>query len=118
MRCGLRILLSAVIFALSLISGTYTHAQEKVEAIKPPTKPLPDEAASRDVKRFSFIVYGDTRGRRDGSAVQYEHSLLIDSMLAQIKKRATGDYPVGFVLQSGDAVVDGRDAKQWNISFV
>jgi len=118
MRCDLRILLSAVIFALSLISDTYTHGQEKVEAIKPPTKPLPDEAASRDVKKFSFIVYGDTRGRRDGSAIQYEHSLLVDSMLGQIKKAASSDCPVKFALQSGDAVVDGRDAKQWNVSFV
>jgi RHS repeat-associated protein len=27
---------------------------------------LPDEAVSRSVTRFSFIAYGDTRGRRDG----------------------------------------------------
>jgi len=70
------------------------------------------------VAKFSFIAYGDTRGRRDGVTTQYEHSLVIDSMLAEIKKRSTTDYPVKFVLQSGDAVVDGRDAHQWNVSFV
>ena len=39
-------------------------------------------------------------------------------MLAQINKLAGTEYPVKFVLQSGDAVVDGRDAMQWNVSFV
>jgi hypothetical protein len=91
---------------------------ERVNAITPPTIPLPPEAQSRDVKRFSFIVYGDTRGRRDGVAIQYEHSLIVDSMLAQIKKLQDTQYPVRFILQSGDAVVNGQDAKQWNISFV
>jgi hypothetical protein len=91
---------------------------EHVEAIKPPATPLPDEAASRGVTKFSFIAYGDTRGRRDGVAVQYEHSLIVDSMLAQIKKLQTTDYPVKFVLQSGDAVLNGREVKQWNVSFV
>jgi len=71
----------------------------------------------RDTK-FSFIAYGDTRGRGDGREVQYEHSLIVDSMLGQIKKLASTEYPVKFVLQSGDAVQDGRDAKQWNTSFV
>jgi len=91
---------------------------ERVENIKPPANPLPDEASSRGVTKFSFIVYGDTRGRRDGSAIQYEHSLVIDGMLGQIKKLTTTEYPVKFVLQSGDAVVDGRDGHQWNVSFV
>jgi len=91
---------------------------ERVTAIKPPTKPLPPEAESRGVTKFSFIVYGDTRGRRDGTEGQYEHSLIVDSALVQIKKLASTDYPVKFVLQSGDAVQDGRDVKQWNVSFV
>jgi 3',5'-cyclic AMP phosphodiesterase CpdA len=89
-----------------------------VTAIVAPPKPLPDEGSSRGVTKFSFIVYGDTRGRHDGVAVQYEHALLIDSMLAQIKKRESTNYPVRFVLQSGDAVQDGREVKQWNASFV
>ena len=91
---------------------------ERVVAIKPPGTPLPDEAQSRNVTKFSFISYGDTRGRRDGTAIQYEHSLIVDSMLGQIKKLQDTEYPVRFILQSGNAVVDGRKAQQWNVSFV
>jgi hypothetical protein len=39
-------------------------------------------------------------------------------MLAQIKKLQGTDYPVRFILQSGDAVQRGVDAHQWNVSFV
>jgi len=91
---------------------------DTVVAIKPPTRPLPPEAASADVTRFSFIVYGDTRGRRDGIDPQYEHSLIVEDMLRTITRLASGPEPVRFVLQSGDAVVNGRDPKQWNASFV
>jgi len=116
-----RVVLSSI-YALSLFGDARAAAQaapqEHVEAIKPPATPLPDEAASRGVTKFSFIAYGDTRGRRDGVAVQYEHSLIVDSMLAQIKKLQTTDYPVKFILQSGDAVLNGREVKQWNVSFV
>src|SRR5579863_5792029 len=116
-----RIVLSSI-YALGFF-GSYAAVaqaapQERVEAIKPPATPLPDEATSRGVTKFSFIAYGDTRGRRDGLAIQYEHSLIVDSMLAQIKKLQTTDYPVKFVLQSGDAVLNGREVKQWNVSFV
>jgi hypothetical protein len=38
------------------------------------------------VTRFSFIAYDDTRGQRDGFELQYEHSLIINSALAAIKK--------------------------------
>ena len=91
---------------------------EPVKAIKPPRNPLPAENKSEDVKQFSFFVYGDTRGRRDGKEIQYEHSLIVDSMLATIKKLEETKYPVRFILQTGDAVVNGRDARQWNASFV
>ncbi len=91
---------------------------DSVQAIAPPRMPLPDEKASAAVTRFSFIVYGDTRGRRDGVHEQYEHSLIVESMLRTIAALATGPDPVRFVLQSGDAVVNGRDARQWNVSFV
>ena len=64
---------------------------------------LPPEADSRNVTRFSFLVYGDTRGRKDGVALQYEHSLVVDSMIAEIKRLRVTQYPVRFVLQSGDA---------------
>lgn len=91
--------------------------QERVTPIKAPGTGLPDEAASAGVKKFSFIAYGDTRGRRDGTAIQYEHSLIVDSMLGQIKKLQSTEYPVRFVLQSGDAVQHGQNAKEWNVSF-
>lgn len=91
---------------------------EHVGAIKPPHTALPDEAASARVTKFCFIAYGDTRGRRDGTAIQYEHSLVVDSMLEQINKLRDTAYPVKFVLQSGDAVQNGREARQWNVSFV
>ena len=93
-------------------------AAETVRAIAPPTKPLPEESASSTITRFSFIAYGDTRGRKDGTDLQYEHSMVVDSMIATIKSREASDAPVKFVLQSGDAVVNGGDARQWNRSFV
>jgi hypothetical protein len=109
------------IFLLMLVvlSGVgRAQEAERVVAIKPPAAPLADDAQSRNITKFSFIAYGDTRGRRDGTAIQYEHSLIVDSMLAQIKKLQDTEYPVRFVLQSGDAVVDGRKVQQWNVSFV
>ncbi|MHB8839412.1 MAG: metallophosphoesterase family protein [Gemmatimonadaceae bacterium] len=90
---------------------------DTVRAIMPPRQPLPAESASAGVTRFSFIAYGDTRGRRDGTEPQYEHSLIVDAMLRQIAQRADGPSPIRFVLQSGDAVVNGRDPRQWNKSF-
>jgi Calcineurin-like phosphoesterase len=69
------------------------------------------------VTKYSFIAYGDTRGRRDGVALQYEHSLIVDSMLNQIKQLQNTAYPVRFILQSGDAVQHGQNAKEWNVSF-
>jgi hypothetical protein len=89
-----------------------------VIAIAAPTNPLPAEAASASVTRFSFIAYGDTRGRRDGVDPQYEHSLVVDRMLAEINRLRNGPDAIKFILQSGDAVVNGRDAAQWNNSFV
>lgn len=106
-------------------SSGVAHAQaapppprDTVVGILPPKKPLPPEAQSAGVTRFSFIAYGDTRGRRDGVAEQYEHSLVVDAMLRTIRAMENGPDPVKFVLQSGDAVVNGRDPKQWNVSFV
>ena len=109
--------LSSCFLAVALSAGAQQPTPERVRAIAPPATPLPAEQDSRGVTRFSFIVYGDTRGRRDGLEVQYEHSLVVDSMLARIKQLAVTPYPVRFVLQSGDAVVNGRDPRQWNVSF-
>src|SRR5215469_5393379 len=101
-----------------VIASADAQQLDRVTAISAPPLPLSDETGSRNVTKFSFIVYGDTRGRRDGTAIQYEHSLVIDGMLSQIKQLKSTEYPVKFVLQSGDAVLDGRDAHQWNVSFV
>src|SRR6202047_1833801 len=112
MRIYFRIVLSSI-FALGLFGGRtavgQTAPQERVEAIRPPATLLPDEATSRGVTKFSFIVYGDTRGRRDGVALQYEHSLIVDSMLKQIKQLQNTASPVRFILQSGDAVQHGQN---------
>lgn len=91
---------------------------DTVHAILPPATPIPPEAASARMTRFSFVVYGDTRGRRDGVDVQYEHAMVVESMVRTITSLRNGPGPVKFVLQSGDAVVNGRDPAQWNVSFV
>src|SRR5690242_7123928 len=71
---------------------------DTVVSIKPARNPLPAEAASAGLTRFSYIVYGDTRGRRDGVDPQYEHSLVVDAMLRSIASLANGPDPVRFIL--------------------
>jgi hypothetical protein len=87
-----------------------------VAPIVPPRAGLPADAARQT--KFTFIAYGDTRGRRDGEQLQGEHGLVVQSMLATIKRLAAGPDPVRFVLQSGDAVSSGAVAAQWNVSYV
>ena len=89
----------------------------QVRPIAPPGTGLPAEADSSSVTRFSFIAYGDTRGLRDGTALQPDHSVLVDGMLARIAALAATPFPVRFVLQSGDAVLNGTAGAQWNLSF-
>ncbi|HEY2065076.1 MAG TPA: metallophosphoesterase [Gemmatimonadaceae bacterium] len=83
----------------------------------PPKTPLPPEGATAGVTKFSFIIYGDTRGRHDGESLQAEHRLVVESMLATIKQAAATD-PIRFVVQSGDAVQNGAIAKQLTVSYV
>jgi hypothetical protein len=85
--------------------------------ITPPRTPIPPEDATRNITKFSFIAYGDTRGAFDGTVVQYEHSLVVATMLRTIRARAATADPIKFVVQSGDAVVDGRSANQLNVSY-
>ncbi len=116
-----RVLLSVAGLALPVRAQVTTPPAappaDTVVAIAPARNPIPAEKASAGVTRFSFIAYGDTRGRRDGVDPQYEHSLIVDAMLRTIAARAAGPSPVKFILQSGDAVVNGRDPRQWNKSF-
>lgn len=88
-----------------------------VRPIEPPAVGLPLEPASAAVTKFSFIAYGDTRGQADGRELQREHGLVVDSVLASFKTQAKAGFPVRFIVQSGDAVLSGRDATQWNVSF-
>lgn len=99
------------------VVSQHASAQDRVRAIAPPATPLASEAASTGVSKFSFVVYGDNRGRQDGTAIQYEHSNVMDAIIAQIKRQASTEFPTKFVLQSGDSVVQGQNAAQWNISF-
>lgn len=83
-----------------------------------PRVALPSEAASARIRKFSFIAYGDTRGRKDGIELQAEHGMVVASMLETIKRLAAAKDPIRFVLQSGDAVVNGSLASQLNVSYI
>ncbi|MEP7001649.1 MAG: metallophosphoesterase [bacterium] len=109
-------LVVAVVPSLAVSQAVTTR--DSVLPILPPKFPLPAEAASAGITKFSFIAYGDTRGRHDGVELQAEHTLVIESMLATISKAATTNDPIRFVLQSGDAVVNGAIAKQFSVSYV
>lgn len=111
------LLFAAVVSVLCWVPKVGAQDTERVVPITAPAAALLDENASSGVTKYSFIAYGDTRGRRDGVAQQYEHSLIVDSMLKQIKQLQNTEYPVRFVLQSGDAVQHGQNAKEWNVSF-
>jgi hypothetical protein len=94
-----------------------------VRPIEPPATPLPSEAASAGVTRFSFIAYGDTRNSGapdipgDGQIPHPEHTRVVDRMITRIHEDAPTPFPVRFVLQSGDAVVRGQNGAMWNVSF-
>ena len=92
-----------------------------VKPIEPPGTPLPDEAASAGVTRFSFLAYGDTRTGggtpNDADAPNPEHTLVMDGMLAKVRALAATPFPVRLVLQSGDAVLRGVDGQRWNNGF-
>lgn len=94
-----------------------TLPRDSLVATLAPRVPLPTEAATATVTKFSFIAYGDTRGRHDGTELQAEHTLVVESMLATIKASQATD-PIRFVLQSGDAVVNGSIAAQLAVSYV
>jgi hypothetical protein len=90
----------------------------RVVAIVAPAKGLPAEKASAGVRRFSFIAYGDTRNSNDGKIPQEVHGLVVESLIAKAASLARGPDPVRFVVSQGDAVLNGLDAGQLNVSFV
>jgi hypothetical protein len=106
-----------VTFVPSLLAAQAV-ARDTVSSSMAPRNPLPSEAASAGIRKFSFIAYGDTRGRHDGVELQAEHTLVIESMLGTISKSASTADPIKFVLQSGDAVLDGSKPLQWTVSYI
>jgi hypothetical protein len=108
---------AAFIVVVSAQQPPNAPATVAVRPIEPPPTPFPPEAASEGVKRFSFIAYGDMRGQADGVELQINHGRVVDAMLAKVKALASTQFPVRFILQTGDAVVNGRIAEHWNVSF-
>jgi hypothetical protein len=112
------LILLALIAPLSSAPAQVVAGAETVPAIRAPRSPIPPEGATAGIRRFSFIAYGDTRGRHDGVELQAEHQLVIESMLNTIKRATRSEDSIRFVLQSGDAVVNGSFAKMWSVSYI
>src|SRR2546425_1039531 len=122
----------AVLAAASVVSrpsaqqGTADDVQ--VTPIEPPAHPLPAEAETARIKRFSFFAYGDTRSAGpqrgsdelplDGRVVQGPHSAVVDAMIATAQRLASSGSPARFVVSSGDAVLYGPNGTMWNVSYV
>ena len=88
-----------------------------VRPIEPPRTPLPPEGASAAVTRFSFVVYGDARGQMDGVAVHPNHAAVVNGIVGRVASLASTPFPAKFVLQTGDAVLNGTIGEAWNVSF-
>ena len=115
---------SGLLFRASAQRGTADEVQ--VRAIAAPAQPLPPEADSRRVKKFAFFVYGDTRSAGpsrsgepapDGRVIQGPHSAVVDAMIETAQSMARSDFPVRFVIQTGDAVLYGPTGGMWNVSY-
>lgn len=102
---------------LGATSPQQVAAPTFVRPIDPRGIALPSESASAGDSRFSFIAYGDSRGPADGRLLQPQHSEVVDQILNTIPEQRQAGFPVRFVVQSGDAVQDGRVGEQWNVSF-
>ena len=113
-----QILLALLALSSNARAQDVVTTPESARAFAAPRVPLPSEAATAGVKKFSFFAYGVTRGRHDGTELQAEHGLVIESMLATIKRATSSADSIRFVLQSGDAVVTGSFDKQWSVSYV
>jgi hypothetical protein len=113
-----RLCAAVAAFVPALVAAQLPAPTDTVFPTSPPRTPLPAEAATARVTRFSFIAYGDTRGRHDGKALQAEHGLVIESMLSTIRQAAGTPDAIRFVLQSGDAVVNGSVPSQLTVSYI
>src|SRR5215472_10369143 len=78
----------------------------EVRAIDAPSVPLPPEASTTRIRKFSFIVYGDTRSQGpsrsgdlppDGQEIQRNHSAVVAGMLTKARTLARTHFPVRFV---------------------
>jgi len=112
--CSVTTSVPGVLLAQTVASTT----ADTIVPTLPPRVPLANESATANVTKFSFIAYGDTRGRHDGVDIQAEHQLVVESMLQTIKAASTTNDPIRFVLQSGDAVVNGSIASQLAVSYI
>ncbi|MGH7620322.1 MAG: metallophosphoesterase family protein [Gemmatimonadaceae bacterium] len=113
-----RTVLAALTLAVSTASGQTASRADSIVPSLPPRTPLPPEPATAGITKFSFITYGDTRGRHDGVEIQAEHELVIESMLGTIRRATASGDPIRFVLESGDAIQDGSIAKQLTVSYI
>jgi len=112
-----------------LLAGGVVSAQQQaavpavppvtaIRAIEPPVQPLPPEAATATITKFSFIAYGDHRCSCTAAAPaedQSAHAAVVDAMVARIKASEGGPSPIRFVLSSGDAVFRGQDPDRWAV---
>lgn len=105
----------------------YVPDDVTVRAIEPPSRPLPAEADSARVTRFSFLAYGDTRSTGplqpgepapDVRGPNPRHVAVVDAMLSTVQRLATTDFPVRFVISSGDAILHGPNGTMWNVGYV
>lgn len=115
------VLLAAASVALLAQRRPPVEIPAAVRPINAPGKPLPAEAESAGVTRFSFFAYGDSRSAGgpggDGEVLHPDHSRVVDLMLGRAKSLSSTPFPARFVVQSGDAVLRGMNATMWNVSF-
>ncbi len=114
----MRLMFIPIVAIAASVAGAQAPATDAIVPSLPPRVPLPAEAATAGVQRFSFITYGDTRGRHDGFDVQAEHKLVVESMISTIKRLAGTPDAIRFVVQSGDAVQNGAIASQLSVSYI
>ncbi|HUK37391.1 MAG TPA: metallophosphoesterase [Vicinamibacterales bacterium] len=127
----------AVVAAVALVAvgGVLFHPSAQsgapdevaVRPIAAPAHLLPPEDETASVKKFSFFVYGDTRSpgpsrsgepAPDGREIQGPHAAVVDAMIFKAAALRRTDFPVRFVVSTGDAVLYGPNGTMWNVSYV